>query len=306
MLLKRISDYVLRSRLDAMLAAFICAFIPLIGGLSIVIAAFVTLRKGIYEGTLVVIAATLPILIGYWAYPGSEQEVGLSVTQVLFLMLATNGLTWMFAVWLRQYSSWSLLLQGVALLGVITVGMVHYLSPDIQAFWDKQLTSYFTHVIQNTNTDAGPMTEMELRNIIGYVKRYMTGVVFIFITFNALLQVFLARWWQAVVFNPGGLRKELCDIRMGHVIGVIFVLGLVYSYWNNDVIVDIMPILYLVFGLAGFSLLHAMIGTRKTGWIWIALMYGALIIVPIIAVMIAMLALIDTWVDFRSRLTKQT
>ncbi len=304
MLLRRISDFVLESRRNAMAAAFICAFIPFIGSLSIVIAAFVTLRKGIYEGTLVVIAATLPVLIGYWIYPGSESEMGLSVTQVLVMMLTLNGLTWLFAVWLRQFSSWSLLLELVALLGIVTVSLVHYLYPDIQAFWTKQLTSYFTQVMQASN--AGPPDEMAMKNVIEFMKRYLTGAIVIFITFNALLQVFLARWWQSIVFNPGGLRKELYQIRLSYAAGIVFIVGLVCSYWGNDLIVDIMPILYLVFGLAGFSLLHAVISTRKTGWIWIAVMYGMLILTPVIVVLIAMLALIDTLVDFRSRLTKQS
>jgi uncharacterized protein YybS (DUF2232 family) len=97
----------------------------------------------------------------------------------------------------------------------------------------------------------------------------------------------------------------LLQIRLSYVSGIVFMLGMILSYTGNALIVDIMPTLYLVFGLAGISLLHYIVKTRKVSWYWMALLYIGISIVPVAILLIAMLGLLDTWADFRQRLQKQ-
>src|SRR3990167_3899547 len=104
MFLRRFTDYILQSRLQALLAAFVIAFIPIIGSIGVVIAVLVTLRKGMFEGALVVIAATLPYLLSYAVYPPSG---GADVAFVaIAILLVSNMLTWLFAAFLRRYNHW--------------------------------------------------------------------------------------------------------------------------------------------------------------------------------------------------------
>ncbi len=310
MLLKRISDFVLQSQ-HAIGVAFVLAFIPLIGTLSIVIAAFVTLRRGIFEGTLVLFAATLPVVmeyfLEYFLSPGSDTSVGLSAFDITVLVLVSNVLTWIFAVCLRKYSSWSLLLQVAAICCVLSVALIHFVVPDIQSWWSDKLTAYFTKAMQTLNESGGdydPSSMLPIKSLIDGIKPFVTGVVVILIVFNALLQVFLARWWQAAVFNPGGLRQEMYDIRMGYVLGAIFVIGLFWGLWGNSWLSDMMPIMYVVFALAGLSLIHSLLARRGTGMFWLVMIYGGMILFPYVIVLIAMVGLIDTWLDFRKRIKK--
>jgi hypothetical protein len=309
MLLRRITDFILQGRLQAMGTAFACAFIPLVGTVSILIAGLVTLRKGVQEGALVLVAATLPILISYVGLPvESSADYTVSPTDAVIIIVSINLLTWLYAVALRRFPSWSLVLQFAGLVSIVAVVIVHIVFPDVQAWWQNWLTHYFANVEQA----MGQMTDQDVQtnhgmiaNVVSGIAPYATGIVAMALSFYALLELLLSRWWQSAMFNPGGLQKELLQIRMSYAAGALFLLGMVLSYTGNSLVVDVMPTLYLVFGLAGFSLLHFIVKTMKVSWIWMAMLYIGISIVPIAVMLVAMIALLDTWMDFRKRLQKQ-
>lgn len=310
MLLRRITDFILQGRLQAMGTAFICAFLPLVGTVSVLIAALVTLRKGVQEGALVLVAATLPVLISYAGFPVDSAAASYTVSpaNAVSFVVIINVLTWLYAVVLRRYPSWSLVIQLAGFVAVVTVVAVHIAYPDVRAWWQDWLTNYFGHVEQ----EAGQLSAEDVKankamigNVVASIAPYATGIIAAIVSFYALLQLLLARWWQAAMFNPGGLRKELLVIRMSYAAGAVFVLGLVLSYWSSALIVDVMPVLYLVFGLAGFSLLHSIANNNKASWFLFALVYIVITVIPTAVILIAMAALLDTWLDFRKRFQKQ-
>lgn len=138
--LRRFTDFVLQNRIYAAGIAFVLTFIPVIGTISILIAALVTLRKSILDGFLVFCAASLPYVISYVAYPAADQTI--LAKSAVAIVLMSNLITWVFAVVLRHYRDWSVTLELVALLGVLIVSLVHIFYPDIQSFWGEQLKMY--------------------------------------------------------------------------------------------------------------------------------------------------------------------
>ena len=56
------------------------------------------------------------------------------------------------------------------------------------------------------------------------------------------------------IYNPGSLRKELHRIRLSQLAGLLFLISMVFSYLGNSVVLDIMPVLYMLFCAAGLSL----------------------------------------------------
>lgn len=305
MLLQRLTDFVLLNRRNAIGVAFASAFIPLLGTLGMVVTAFVTLRKGVYEGTLVLAAATLPIVIMGIASPGASlPDFALSAFDITLIMLLGNLLTWVFAVLLRQYSSWSVTLECAALVSAISIAIVHLIYPDVQAWWATRLAHFFSQATQGLGLEPDESART-VDKLVALTKVYATGVVVVCIVFNALTQLFLARWWQAAIFNPGGLRRELYTVRLSQIAGAVFIIGLILSYWGNALVADVMPVIYLVFALAGFCLLHMLMLRFKLGWLWLSLIYLGVIIAPIGLVVIALIALVDTWVDLRRLFAKQ-
>lgn len=293
-ILRRITDFILQNRLPAMGVAFVLAYVPYLGSLSVIIAAFVTLRKGAFEGGLVFLAATLAVLLIYF----SQQSDGIALGWMLLNVL-TNVLVWLFAVLLSRYENWGFIVDCSILIGVVFIGFLHFTYPDIQNFWATRLTQYIDQLIASGN---GEGITPESRQQMIDVSHYAGGLLTAFVLLNAILQLMLARWWQGLVFNPGGLRQELYNIRLSHVIGVLFIIFLVLAYMNNPIAIDIMPVIYLLFAVSGFSLMHYMLAPRKYSWLWLLIMYAVAIrFFPQSGLLISFVTFLDIWFNFRQR-----
>ncbi len=312
MLLRRFTDFILRGQLQAVVAVVVLGLVPFVGSsLSILITAFITLRKGAAEGALLLIVAMLPYVVPYlFAYGAMDTETSQALVMLVAISVVTaiNVLTWLFALMLRRYSNWSLVIETAALIGLIFVAVIHVIYPNVGAWWAEQLTAYFSKTAslfgQIAPEGAAVPADAQIQ-MVARGKQYATGFLTASIVANALLQVVIARWWQAVIFNPGGLRKELHQIRLGHVAAVIFILGFILSYLDNVISLDMMPVLYMAFGAAGLSLAHSLLAANKTGWVWLFIIYvGVLFLFPAGVVIVAMAALLDTLLDFRKRLRK--
>lgn len=302
-ILRRFTDFILRSRSQAMGVAFVCAYIPLLGSISILIAGLVTLRKSILDGAFVLCAATAPFLLNYYVASPPADQAGMALITIA-TMVVSNILVWLFAVLLRQYNNWSLILELSILLGVIVVGAVHFFNPAIQNWWGTQLMAYFTKATAMMNGLPNADIKIQLQ-AVDMLKPYATGLVITSLLCNGLLQLALARWWQATLFAPGTLRQELYHIRFGYVVGVLFVAVLLLSVWNNATVLDMRPVFYGLFFIAGLSLVHCLLASAKYSWFWLVLVYIALIVLfPKSAMALAMLALLDVLLDLRRRLTR--
>ncbi len=300
MLLRRFTDYVLHSRLQAMLAAFLLAFIPLIGaGASILVAALVTLRKGAFEGTLVLIASLVPFVM---SYAMSEPAAGGQLLIAMETLIAINILTWLLALVLRRYANWSLVIEVAALAGMLLVGGVHLLFPDVQAWWGTQLSASFgkaASVLGQFAEDPAASKAMTA-DLVANLQRYATGFVVTSVMFNALLQLILARWWQAVMFNPGELRKELHQIRLSYISVLVFAAVAMLAYLGSDLCLDFMPVLIGAFCASGLSLIHRLVVSNKAGWFWLSVVYFSIMfVVPLGIVLVAIVGLFDSLLDAR-------
>ncbi len=286
-------------------------FIPVIGIIGILYAAFITLVKGVVEGAIFTLASILPYIITF-AITGTNESTSPSLVAwaAVGVAILSNVLTWIFAVMLRRKTSWSLILQIAALVGVLVISVIHLIYPGVTDWWGVELQSYYKQAASVTTgvLKSGPSipTDAQLE-AISATKQYATGLMVAAILFNALLQLIVARWWQALIYNPGSLRRELHNIRLSTLAGLLFLVSFVLSYLGNSVVLDIMPVLYILFGAAGLSLIHYFFGLIRspTKWFWLSVFYIALIIaLPTSLFLISILALLDVWFDVRKRVRK--
>src|SRR3990167_446669 len=309
MRLLRLTNYLLGHRAIAILLVFCITFVPMIGIIGILYAGLITLRKGIIEGGIFTLAATLPYVASFYLSGGHAEDAPLIILAAIGIAVLSNVLTWIFASMLKRQVSWSNLIQIAALMGVLFVSIAHLINPSIAAWWGAQLQLYYTKAAALTSIAANkalvsPETQLET---IAITKQYATGLMTMAILFNAILQLIVARWWQAAMFYPGLLRRELHTIRLSQLASGLFVLGLIFAYLGNSVALDIMPILYMLFGMAGLSLIHYLFGllTQPTKWFWLWLMYIAFFIsLPTSLLLVGIFALADAGFDIRHRVKK--
>lgn len=303
MWLSRLTNYLLKHRWLTIALTFAITFVPVVGIVGILIAALVTLRKGVLEGAILTVAATLPFIFSFFATSNHDlSTVPLFVWAAVGVAVLSNLFTWIFAVMLRRHTSWSVILQIAALIGVLVVSVIHLAYPDIVNWWGTQLQA----MSDMLKTQAASAADTQL-DAINITKQYASGLIIAAILFNAVLQLVVARWWEATIFKPGSLRRELHNIRLSQLAGILFLISLVFSYLGNSVVLDIMPILYILFATAGLSLIHYFFGlmTSPMVWFWLCLTYVVLLIaLPMSLIFVAMLAWLDIWLDIRKRFRK--
>jgi hypothetical protein len=284
-----------------MAVAFLCAYVPLLGSISVLIAGLVTLRKGALDGALVLLAATIPYLLSYYMAPPPSAQAAIANIS-LAAIIASNLLVWLFAIVLQRRNNWGLLLDLSVLPGALLVGAIHLFYGNIQDWWAVQLTAWFA----KTADIAGSLPVVNIHaqsQAIDIIKHYATGLIITSILLNSLLQLALARWWEGAVFNLGRLREALYQLRLSYTAGILFIVILVLSFWQNNVISDIRPVFYGIFCLAGLSLAHCLFSTIKYAWFWLILFYTAVTFTfPQSIIIIAMIALLDVLLNFRKKM----
>lgn len=289
--MRAIAEYVMIGRRQAVIVALLCSFVPFFGWLGTAVMGFVTLRKGITEGAIILLWIALPSIV--LSVFGITQPL---IENVLY----GDVVAWFLAIILRQTSSWNLVLQVAAGLGAIGVLVAHLLHPDIATLWIKILNATFVQ-LQKTGWRFALNPE-ELKIWIGAFAKIATGVQTVFILCLSLLSLSVARWWQAMLYNPGGFSRELYQLRLKPVAAIVLSLALLLAASGVTVVWDTIPVLLMPFFFAGLCLFHNYIVAVKAHWIWLGAFYVALaLFFPQIAILLAVLAFVDVWVNFRNR-----
>ena len=273
--MRGLAEFVMKGRKQAIMAVLLLGLIPIVNFLSPVVIGLVVLRKGLIEATQVLVWAIFPI--GGWAIAGDPVP--------LIMLLGITGLAGL----LRASESWEFTLLGAIAVGVC-VEVYLRLQPAVLDLIFLQMQPYF---------DANGIQGAQLDSLRNVMTSFMGAVYMIL----AIILLMLSRWMQAALYNPGGFQKEFHGLRVEQKAALLLV-GLMMLA-NFEILIPQSWMLYLVLPLmfSGLALVHAVVAAKKLSSLWLAVLY-ALIVLPLIANMIVLLALLDSWYDFRTRLQK--
>lgn len=295
-MLKKFGEFILRSRLHASLAALICALLPFIGGwLAAVIVAVVTLRKNFFDGFLVVLWASLPAIA--WAIDGN------------WFLLITNGvfgfvMVWLLAAVLKRTSSWSATIGLSALIGLLIVLVVHLIFGEPHMWWIKQLTSAVSQSSQMLSGSADAIDAKQIQSAIQHVAPFLTGLQTIAILLFAVVALIGARAVEGALLAKTNLNKELYFIRIHRAGIILLAIFAVLAVWGPLIFRDFLPVIVLPFVLAGFSLVHGMVALKKWSSLYFfgfyAFVFLAIIFYPPLLLLVVLIAVVDSIVNFRA------
>lgn len=286
-------NYILKGRRQSIIAALILSILPFLSWLGVAIMGLVTLRKGAKEGFILVLWIMLPSIALAIALH--------SPLAFLYNVLLGIGVVWLLAVILRQTSSWLAVINTSVVIAVIFVSVCHLVIPNIAALWLEKFHQQWGLVKQFTEiSDAAAQSTIQWMAMIG------TGLQGVTMIATNLLNLIVARWMQALKYNPSGLRKELYRIRLNKltvfialIVGVMGLLGL-------PVAVDMLPIICIPFIITALSLLHYFASNSDYGWFWLLIAYSALIVLsPIMLGLFVGVAALDSLFNFRSRIGQE-
>ncbi len=270
----------MRGRAQACLVALLGVLVPLIGPAAV---GLVTLRKGSVEGALVALWASLPFVVSYFAGQSSPFVAVMSILALANTLIVANVL--------RGTASWSLALVSdvcVAVGFVVVAGVVFRTDLGVMM---TDLTELFVSVSEQLEKDY---VMPDTSSVLAWVA-WMTA-------FSALLGVVVARWWQALLFNPGGFQQEFQGIRLESKVGLgcllLVILGFTllseFQFWLQLASIPLI--------VCGLSLLHYTAKVKKAGGYWLVLMYLGLFLGPVMSGLLVALGAIDSVLNLRARL----
>lgn len=280
--MRALAEFILRGRIQAFLVAIAGSLIPLVSSATV---GLVSLSKGSKEGILVFLWVSLPLLL--LQQMGSENPLLTAVSIAsLGLMVVSAAVHSLMASW-----QWTLLviLLGACLCALsFGVLMASHISAVITVVQDMLL---------NVVAQQGGQMDLTITTPL------VLGLIAMTLAFGSIMSLMLARWWQAMLYNPGGFQKEFhsfsLDLKIAVILIAIALSGVFwptgYEFWAS---LAVLPLL-----LAGIALVHFAAKQFSLGNQWLAFLYAGLILFgkPVTLILVG-IGLADSIIDLRSKL----
>ncbi len=279
-----------QATLLAVVTALLSMLIPPFSHLSGGVVGLVTLRMGYRRGLGVMLLATLVMAVGLLVlglHPGAAL-IYLMVIWLPVLLLAER---------LRLRTDYSACVVHGGLIGASLLVAGYLLLGEPATWWREHLTAVLTQVM-------APGNGHDPAEIAAVLAPIMTGVVAAAIAFGAVLTLTLARWWQALLYNPGGFRAEFHSLRLGRRVQWVALVLLALSFAGGGIAaftVQLLVVLMPLFMLQGLAVSHALVARREAHVAWLFALYALLIAaMPQTSVTLAVAGFIDNWLDLRA------
>jgi len=298
--MKALASYIMRGRAQAIAVAVGFAMLSMIllpfGLLSAATVAFVSLRQGTAAG-LVLVAASGVLMTLVTSITGS---FGVFMTAI-FALLAFLSLVCLLSAILRVTRSLPVTIAAAGAIGIVFVVVFHLAVGNTAFWWQSHFNEFFAQTTQAMATDQQQMFVDSLQSLAAI----MTGFVTMMLLLSAIVSLFIARSWQARLYNPGGFREEFHGLQLGKKVAVfslvIATLALVPMGDMSYVMKDILLIVMMMYMLQGIAVVHAIVAIRNMQWVWLVALYG---LVFVMSQLVAITGYIDTWMDFRKRMAR--
>jgi hypothetical protein len=300
--MKALAGFLVRGRGQAILAASlggIVAFLlpPLTSfahyfGAAVV--ALVTLYVSTQQGLLVLVTATAVTVLFY-------QLAGLPAAAVAVTVLLLWLPSWLMAAVLRSTVNLAFAMLAGTALGLVVLLMVYAIHGDPGPWWLERMQMLMVQ-LQQMDLVTGELSDTDgLQALSGL----MTGIVLASLLLGAICSVILARWWQALLVNPGGLQSEFTGLRLGQAAAVLTLLVMIASRLAGGALSEFAAqatlLLLVPYLFAGLAVAHGLVRQAGAGRGWLVAMYILLFIMPQSTLVVAGGGLLDTWMDFRRR-----
>jgi uncharacterized protein YybS (DUF2232 family) len=275
---RTLAEFIMRGRTQAVAVSVLSVGTVFFAWVAAAAIALVTLRKGVSQGSYVLMWALLPAAV----IALGAADLG-PITAIVGVYLGASCLR------LSHSWTWALLLISVAGLALAV------LMNTLAVAQTQQIADLLTQVVtqmrsQNPQLTMPTMSVSDVAGLIGVINAYTVA-----------LSLLLGRWWQAQLYNPGGFRVEFQAIRLEPVLVSVLVIGMLLlgasEDWRNWMLILQMPLTF-----AGISLVHAMADRYKLGQSWLVVFYVLWVFLMPLRWLVQLLAVVDSFIDVRKRL----
>lgn len=275
----------MRGRTQAIGVSVFSAALPFLQWLSTSVVSLVVLRRGMAEGSYVLIWAALPMLGVYFL-------VGDLTPAILLFGTVAMAYT------LRATASWEMtLLASLVLSGL--GGLLFELTASSLVDQAVELYQEILQQAKNQLTDPKQKEAFVLPSLEA-TRSLVLGFITMGYAISMLICLILARWWQSVLYNPGGFQQEFHQIKLSPMVAGGLALAVLACFsieaMNRWVQVLTVPLI-----VAGLGFVHWFIKEKQLSGSWLVSIYIIVILLRLFPVLV-FLALIDSWFDLRKKI----
>ena len=283
--MRALAEFIMRGRVQATLVVAGCAALPLLFWLSAAAGCLVLLRRG--SDALSVLGLGVLSALVSWHF--------LKDPTALIVLLGACSL----ALVLRAGHSWNRVLLGsvvVGLLFAVSLGTVF---------------SSFTATLAQTFEQVLPLAMGEVYEKFSADQKAFLAALAVplsIISTAVSLQVFsvlcliLGRYWQALLYNPGGFGREFRAIRLPKSVALsLLAVMCVAPFFGLHALV-LLPLCSVPLFFAGLALVHGLVAQKRLAGFWLVGIYVTLVpFMHLLGPLLVVLAIVDSLIDFRGR-----
>jgi tetrahydromethanopterin S-methyltransferase subunit F len=298
-----LATYIMKGRMQAILVASTLAvlslLLPPISIVSSASVALVTLRRGGNEGLYVLVCACLSSAVLGFFLLGNVQ-VALLFALILWLPV------WVISIVLREGKHLSVAVEMAVLMGILGVLGCYIYFDDPAQLW----LSILSQMVQPMIAGGTDVPVEDIKQTVQLFSRFMTGGIAAGTVYGLLFGLFLARWWQSALYNPGGFRSEFLSLRVHPKMAVASIIVVAIAWFMSGIVSEIcwnITILFVVlYTFVGTAILHASFSEMKMKRFMVPFLYITLVLVPHMIAIVVMVGVVDVWLDLRSKILEKT
>ncbi|NOQ65110.1 MAG: DUF2232 domain-containing protein [Methyloprofundus sp.] len=267
--------------------------------------ALVTLRRGVYEGLLVLLSACLAVTVLGMVVFGEFQFI---LGYVVSLWMPV----WLVSAVLREGRHLSLAVEVGALLGIVMVIGFYLLTQSPVDFWREMLSATVEPMLQAQAQTADVPAE-KIQEILGNMAKYMTGQIAAMAFLGALFSLLLGRWWQSSLYNEGGFGAEYLALRLSKPFATATIATILIGTVASGVIAElawnISIVLLMAYVFVGIAVVHTLLSGTAAKRFLIPFFYTMLVLltlagIPFVMLLVIFMGVSDTWLNLRKNITK--
>ena len=286
--MRALAEFIMRGRMQATLVVAGCATLPLLYWLGAAAGCLVLLRRGLKDALGVLALGLLPAL-AWWLYSDDPRA--------LLVLLGSASL----ALVLRASESWNrVLLVSIAMGVVFSVVLGAVFGPQIEMLAQaliKVMPSLLGDVYQKLSVD-------EQAQFASLIAPVLTGLIAALLQIVSVLSLLVGRYWQALLYNPGGFGREFRAIRFPLGLAMLLLAFMLLGPNIGPQMAMLTPLCSVPLVFAGLALIHGLVAQKRLAKFWLVGLYVTLLLfMQLIYPLLVVLAIVDSLIDFRGRST---
>lgn len=277
----------------------------MLGGLAVyasgAVIALAALRFGWLEGGVVALGALLVASASSVLFAGAASQA-----------VAIGCLNWLPALVgaevLRRHADLGAALGAIGAAGALAwLALVTFSGPPAVHI-EPWLAQHWSAIEANlAQAGQAPAISPDL----ALVARVLGEVMAASLITSVVLTLLVARWWHAMLDNPGGFGAEFREMRLPRIIAwtvaTAMLVALVAGDGLSAMAGGLVSMGMMLFAFQGIAVAHALVKLRGAGRGWLVAFYlVTLVMTPYSAAVLAVAGFADSWFDYRKRAARRT